>query len=141
MDVAGKIVVSLGDNLSEILSIERGRATNRALHTLCWQSLAWQLYSDIDWRRRHVPSANNVADAASQWADAGLLSPGSVLTPNLQSIGPHAKRAGEDRRSARGEPIRRPTKKFSRAPCGKHVFKWRGAVEQAGRRPSLAGQQ
>ena len=38
----GKIVVSLGDNLSEILSIERGRATNRALNAPCRQFLAWQ---------------------------------------------------------------------------------------------------
>ena len=83
-----KISVSLGDNTSEILSIESGRATNRALNAPCRQSLARQSYGDIDWRR---PSAKNVADAASRWADAGLLSPGCVFTSSLQAIGRGAK--------------------------------------------------
>ena len=46
--------------------------------------------SGIDWRRCRVPSAKNVADAASRWADAGLLSRRSACTPSLQN-----KRAGE----------------------------------------------
>ena len=79
--------VSLGDTMSEILSSERGRATSRALNAPCWEALAKQLYGDIDWRRRHVRSAKNVADAASRFADAGLLSPVSVFTQGFQAIG------------------------------------------------------
>ena len=52
--VEGKIIVSLSDNMCEILSTESGRATNRALNAPCHQSLTWQLFGDIDWRRRHV---------------------------------------------------------------------------------------
>ena len=33
-----------------------------------------------------MPSVKNVADAASRWADAGLLSPGSVFTPSLLQL-------------------------------------------------------
>ena len=42
-----------------------------------------------------MPSAKNVPDAASRWADTSLLSPGSVFTPTLQSISQDAKRASE----------------------------------------------
>ena len=42
-----------------------------------------------------MPSAENVADAASRWADAGLLSAGSVFTSGLQAIGRDGERAGE----------------------------------------------
>ena len=42
-----------------------------------------------------MPSAKNVADAASRWADTGLSSPGSVFTPSLQAAGREAKRASE----------------------------------------------
>ena len=100
--------------MSEILSAERGRMTNRALNAPSQQSLAWQLYGDIDWKRRHVPSANTVADGASRWADAGLLSPASVFTPSLHWF---AKRAGEVAKYLAGlDPVRRacasrPTKK------------------------------
>ena len=42
-----------------------------------------------------MPSAKNFADAASRWADAGVLSLGRVFTPSLQAIGRDADRTRE----------------------------------------------
>ena len=64
--VRGEIVVSHGENMSEVLSTERGRATNRALNVLHRRSLAWQFNGDVDWWRCHGPVAKNVADVASR---------------------------------------------------------------------------
>eukprot|EP00959_Pyramimonas_sp_CCMP1952_P290635 6078970-Pyramimonas_sp.AAC.1 len=47
------IVVSLGDNMADVLATERGRASDFGLNALCRQSCAWQWAAGVDWRRRH----------------------------------------------------------------------------------------
>ena len=62
----GTIVVSFGDNLAEVLSFERGRATDRCLNSLCRQSLSLQLASGIEWRRRYVETKRDISDKDSR---------------------------------------------------------------------------
>ena len=94
-DLQGRTLLSLGDNLSEILAMERGRATNRALNSLCRQSLSMQVFGDITWRRRHVVSKRNISDADSRRADAGEIGPGEVVVPRGVEVARAAKRASE----------------------------------------------
>eukprot|EP00973_Karenia_brevis_P083213 11538292-Karenia_brevis.AAC.1 len=70
---AGDELLSVRDNLSEILAIEKGRAKDWALNTLCRRPAALQLGADISWKRRHVESLRNVSDFDSRLADRGLL--------------------------------------------------------------------
>jgi hypothetical protein len=72
------IVLSLGGNMSEVLSREKGRARNKELNFQCGEICAVQLSVGISWRRRHVETQRNPADLGSQKADAGLLRPGAV---------------------------------------------------------------
>merc|ERR1712194_41334 len=76
--------------------MERGRATNRALNSLCRQSrLSMQVFGDITWRRRHVVSKRNISDADSRRADAGEIGPGEVVVPRGKELARAAKRASE----------------------------------------------
>ena len=75
-DVVGTELVSLGDNMSELLSTECGRARDRALNSTCRHAAAWQLAAGVVWRRRHVESKRNPSDADSRLALDGLLAPG-----------------------------------------------------------------
>ena len=64
----GSTVLSIGDNLSEVLALERGRARNRDLNAVCRQACGLRLATGIAWRRRHVESERNVSDADSRLA-------------------------------------------------------------------------
>ena len=80
------------------LKSERGRPTNRALNAQCRQSLAWHVHGDIDWRRRHVRSAKNVAPEPAKkmfqelFAGNACLS-GAVLVKKLH-VGAPLEAAG-----------------------------------------------
>ena len=69
----------VGDNYSEILAVEPGRAKNRAPNTACQHAAALQFVSGNRWPRRHVSTKDNFSDADSRLADAGLLAPGQRL--------------------------------------------------------------
>ncbi|CAK0843206.1 unnamed protein product, partial [Prorocentrum cordatum] len=83
------IVVSLGDNMADVLATERGRASDFGLNALCRQSCAWQWAAGVDWRRRHVESARRVSDFDSRRANRGELMPGETFVPS----GPQRQRA------------------------------------------------
>lgn len=69
-------VLSLGDNMSELLSAEKGRAVDAGLGSICRRACAYQVASGIRWRRRHVDTKRNVSDAASRKALRGRYQPG-----------------------------------------------------------------
>ena len=75
------VVVSLGDNMGDVLSTERGRASDFGLNALCRQACSWQWAAGIDWRRRHVESARCVSDHDSRRANRGELLPGECFVP------------------------------------------------------------
>ena len=74
-------VLSLRDNFSEIIMVDRGRSANREMNALCRRSCACQLFGNVLWRRRSVPGILNLADFDSRCADWGPLSEGEVLYP------------------------------------------------------------
>jgi hypothetical protein len=74
-----KQVLSLGDNMSELLATEFGRARNHELNALCRRSAVLQMSSNIIWKRRHVISEENAADGDSRLADLGIIKPGVCL--------------------------------------------------------------
>ena len=71
-----KRVLSIGDNMSEIVASEKGRAADFSLRSLIKRSAAYQLGCGIMWRRRHVDTKRNISDAASRKADRGVYKPG-----------------------------------------------------------------
>ena len=130
---AGHNVLSVGDNLSEILSTTKGRARDRELNSLCRGSCALSLSSDVGWRRRHIESARNFADADSRLADAGLVRPGEVIRPREadRRVAAAAAKVGRCRLPRRRQ---RPTGRFALelfSSCGR----WSGALLDAGLRP------
>ncbi|CAK0896305.1 unnamed protein product [Prorocentrum cordatum] len=66
----GAELLSLSDNLSSVLSFEKGRASNRELLAQCRRAGALQLGAEITWRVRHVPGCVNVAcpPAPGRWS-------------------------------------------------------------------------
>lgn len=80
-DAHDKIVLSLGDNASELLTQEKGRATDFQLNNLCRVSCGLQAGTGIAWRRRHIETDRNCSDYDSRAADRGELLPGQVEAP------------------------------------------------------------
>lgn len=76
------IVISLGDNLAELLAQERGRASNRGLNALCRKAAAWQAISGVTWTRRYVNTKVNPSDHDSRRADRHELAPGETHIPS-----------------------------------------------------------
>ncbi|CAK0839789.1 unnamed protein product [Prorocentrum cordatum] len=74
-------VLSVGDNLSEIMATEEGRAVDHCLNALCRRAAALQLGAEIRWVRRCVESERNPTDADSRLADTGILKAGEALRP------------------------------------------------------------
>ncbi|CAK0803468.1 unnamed protein product, partial [Prorocentrum cordatum] len=72
---------SVGDNLSEIMATEKGRAVDHGLNALCRRAAALQLGAEIRWVRRYVESEHNPTDADSRLADKGVLKAGEALRP------------------------------------------------------------
>ena len=96
----GRSLLSLGDNLSEILAFDRGRARDHELLALVRRGAGVQIATGIARRRRYVETERNPSDADSRLADAGLLLlPGQTVlgpgtgrhrpTPLLAAVGPH----------------------------------------------------
>ena len=95
----GLSLLSLGDNLGEILAFDRGHARDHELLALVRRGAGIQIATGIAWRRRYVETERNPSDADSRLADAGLLLPGqTVLGPGsgrhrrtllAAAVGPH----------------------------------------------------
>ena len=69
------VVLSVGDNMADLLSTDNGRATNRNLNCLCRRSAGAQGQHRVRWRRRFVGSQRNASDGDSRLADDGVLQP------------------------------------------------------------------
>ncbi|CAK0850546.1 unnamed protein product, partial [Prorocentrum cordatum] len=72
----GHRIGSLGDNMSALLSFEKGRARDSALRQLCRVASARQIATDIQRRQRHVETDRNPTDHDSRAADQGEVLPG-----------------------------------------------------------------
>ena len=72
----GQVILSLGDNLAEVLSTEIGRARLKPLNTVCRRAAGWQFATGSTWRRRYIESGRNFSDADSRLADAGVIAAG-----------------------------------------------------------------
>ena len=75
----GKQILSLSDNLSDVLAFERGRSVNWGVRMQTRKSAAIQLATEIQWRVRHVRTGRNLTDHDSRAADRGELEPGQAL--------------------------------------------------------------
>ena len=75
------ILLSLGDNMGELLASEKGRANDRGLNASCRRVCAYQVGANVAWRRRHVVSEENPSDADSRLHEKGFVRPGEVLGP------------------------------------------------------------
>ncbi|CAK0822447.1 unnamed protein product, partial [Prorocentrum cordatum] len=75
----GGAVLSLGDNLSEVLATERGRAHDPALNSVCRRAAAVELGAEVRWVRRYVETDRNPTDSDSRLAEQGILAPGESL--------------------------------------------------------------
>ncbi|CAK0895895.1 unnamed protein product [Prorocentrum cordatum] len=76
VDCHGSRVLSLGDNMSELLSVEKGRAVDHGLACLCRRAAAYQIACGISWRRRHLDADRDLSDAGSRKALQGVYRPG-----------------------------------------------------------------
>ena len=74
-----KTLLSIGDNLSEILATDKGRSHDPVLNAQLRIRAGLCTQSGIDWRRRHVETKRNPTDHGSRLADEGILLPGQVL--------------------------------------------------------------
>ncbi|CAK0901720.1 unnamed protein product [Prorocentrum cordatum] len=115
-------VLSAGDNLSEIMATEEGRAVDHGLNALCRRAAALQLGAEIRWVRRHVESERNPTDADSRLADKGVLKAGEALRPGrlagrLRAAA--ASRAAAPAQTAEGKcPSRSRSERQTRRPSG-----------------------
>ena len=75
-DSIGKFVVSIGDNMSELLASEAGRASDLALNTIMRKNAAVVFAYDLQWRRRYCESERNPTDQDSRLALGGTIAPG-----------------------------------------------------------------
>ena len=85
----GTVVLSAGDNMSAVMAFEKGRAVSYELLAQCRRAAAIQISCEIDWRQRHVRTAENVADHASRMADRGELFPGDFRRGPFSSLIAH----------------------------------------------------
>ena len=84
-------VLGLGDNVSEVLSQERGRACDHALNAVCRRAAALRLACGFQWLRRYCESARNPSDHDSRLADRGGLRAGQTLRGGAASRPPPCK--------------------------------------------------
>ena len=80
-------LLSLGDNMGEVLSHDRGRARDRGLNAVCRRSAAHRLALNLCWNRRYVETGRNPSDADSRLAERGVLRPGEKLKPGHRPSG------------------------------------------------------
>ncbi|CAE8733684.1 unnamed protein product [Polarella glacialis] len=76
VEAQDSIVLSFGDNLSETLAFDRGRARDHELLALVRQAGAIQVATGIRWARRYIETERNPADWDSRLANLGFLLPG-----------------------------------------------------------------
>ena len=62
------VVLSLGGNMSGLLSFESGRAKVPSLNALSRATAAFLISTVFSWRRRHCETARNPSDADSRFA-------------------------------------------------------------------------
>lgn len=79
LECHGTVVLGIGDNLTEVMALEKGRSGSWCLNVLCRHSCAWQTATGIRWRRRHIGTLRNYADEASRFATKGLVHPSQPL--------------------------------------------------------------
>lgn len=72
----GRKILSLCDNMSAVLALDKGRAGDPSLNGLCRRAAARIIACDITWRRRHVPTEANMTDWGSRAADRKEIPPG-----------------------------------------------------------------
>ena len=93
----GHSVLSIGDNLSEILAGDRGRSNDWAMRALLLRSLAYQAATGMRWRRRYIETVRNHSDFGSRKVDLGIMQAGDrrvgrqtryVGTPSFSVPGP-----------------------------------------------------
>ncbi|CAK0806818.1 unnamed protein product, partial [Prorocentrum cordatum] len=100
----GTELLSLSDNLSSVLSFEKGRASNRELLAQCRRAGALQLGAEITRRVRHVPGCVNVADWGSRAADRRELLPGWIRGAGFRTCPPAPSRGAPVVRPSGGSP-------------------------------------
>ena len=93
----GHRILSISDNLSELLAFERGRATNWALRQLTRVAAARQIGCEIDHHHRYVESARNTTDYDSRATERGEVRAGEIqrgAAAALRHQGPPLARPG-----------------------------------------------
>ncbi|CAK0844871.1 unnamed protein product [Prorocentrum cordatum] len=133
VDCHGSRVLSLGDNMSELLSIEKGRAVDLGLACLCRRAAAYQIACGISWRRRHLDTDRNLSDAGSRKALQGVYRPGQ------RRVGGRSERPAPPAgcpQSAPPTPAPPAPSAIARWPVAEEVFsggaRWTGALAQLG---------
>ncbi len=94
----GQRVLSLGDNMAELLASEKGRAVDRALCSITAHSAAYQIGCGLRWRRRFVDTLRNISDEGSRRAQRGFYAPGQRRVGTAARLG----RPAPARRSPEG---------------------------------------
>ena len=72
----GRLLMSLGDNMSAILAMEKGRATAYDLLAQTRRAAAYIFAAEIDWRCRWVDTVRNISDWDSRAANRGEIGVG-----------------------------------------------------------------
>ena len=93
------IVLSIGDNLSEILASDKGRSSDPVTNAQLRRAAGLTAAAGISWRRRHIETGRNPTDQGSRIADDGELAPGETLrrTPAQRNAAFFAARRGAAR--------------------------------------------
>ncbi|CAK0808372.1 unnamed protein product [Prorocentrum cordatum] len=135
-DHHSSVVLSLGDNMPEVLAIGRGRSRTWDLLPLVRRAGAWQVAANVRWARRHIETRSNPSDYGSRLPH---LRPGEVRRGvAARQLGAGRPRAalcgapGQLALSALGTPARGPDP-LEREPPGR--LRDRPPREPSDRRP------
>ena len=86
----GHLVLSLGDNLAEVLAVDRARARDLELPSLVQRASGIQLATGLRWARRYIETDRNVSDSDSRLADRWALLPGQRISGKQLQAAPLA---------------------------------------------------
>lgn len=109
----GKIVLTIGHSLCEVLSRDEGRARSWELNALCRAAFAVTTAGNIRWARSDIESKRNPPGADSRLAERGVLQPGETTA-----------RAG-GRQAGADHAARRAARRVATTPV-----EWRGWPEK-----------